>query len=66
MAPPGVPLPPLKQFPFIEKHPPLILIPLLNVEVAEPVTFRAATCNPPANVDVAVEVASNTDAVVVP
>ncbi len=42
-------------------------IPFVKVEDAEEeVTFNAATFNPPAKVEVAVDVASNVDEVVVP
>jgi len=50
---PDPPPAPPTQVPFTEKHPPARLIPFVNDEVAEPVTFRRLVAIPPVNVDVA-------------
>ena len=49
---------PAKHVPLTAKHPPVMLIPLANDDVAvEDVTFNRLVCMPPWNVDVAVVVA---------
>ena len=46
----------VRQTPLIAKHPPVILIPLAKVDVAEVlVTFSAVVCTPPVKVEVAGE-----------
>ena len=55
------------QLPLTAKHPEVRLIPFANVELAVVlVTFNRLTETPPANVDVAVEVATNLFATTVP
>ena len=50
---PEPPPPPVMQVLLTEKHPVARLIPLVNVDVAEPVWLMAKTFKPPEKVEVA-------------